>query len=303
VSSIDYINKTDELNGGKSGSSLDGINRNAVDVYNFDDEVMEESNNKTYVVGSWANGEKFSTIWAISQDSGVSVDDIMAANPWIAENNGVYHPGDKIIVPIKSSGIEISQETTSTNENVISTNKSNSDNKTNVVETVDLEIDEIKEEPKKEVIVNNGELKQSVEVPSSVKQTGICRNYTNYSYFYEKLNGGTKQRELADLWDSKGRTNDRGIATLDGNYLVAVSPMFGKVGDKIEVVLEDGSTINCVVADQKGVDATSPYGHHLGNSGVDIIEWESFASKDTIELGDWRNKDVVKINNYGSYEA
>ena len=149
-------------------------------------------------------------------------------------------------------------------------------------------------------IIDERTAENIIDIPSDLRQTGIIPNYTNYAFLYGKWNEGTAQREVSEIWASKGKTSDKGIATIDDNYLVAVSPKFGKAGDEIEVVLEDGTSINCIIADVKGGDAGSEWGHCFGNS-IDIIEWQSLGKQDTIELGDWRGKDVAKIINYGSY--
>jgi len=117
-----------------TNNNLNNVTKNGGTTENVNYE--EELNRKVYVVGSWANGEKFSTIWAISQDSGVSVEDIMAANPWIAENKGIYHPGDKIIVPINSSDV------VSENDNITEVVDILDDNvKEDIVEEIDLDED------------------------------------------------------------------------------------------------------------------------------------------------------------------
>ena len=85
---------------------------------------------------------------------------------------------------------------------------------------------------------------------------------------------------------------------------MAVSPVFGTTGDRIDVVLENGEVIPCIVADQKGVDATNKYGHVLavGNGyGVDIIEWEIVTNKSNVDLSGWNGVKVDKIINYGEY--
>ncbi len=138
-----------------------------------------------------------------------------------------------------------------------------------------------------------------VLIPSSVRQTGLCPNYTPYDRFYGKWNSGTKQKEIADQWGAAGKTSSNGIATLNDRYLVAVSTKFGKVGDNIDVVLEDGQVIQATIADVKGADATSSWGHVMTKSGaVDIIEWEASGAKEDINLGTWKNVKVDKIINY-----
>ncbi len=146
---------------------------------------------------------------------------------------------------------------------------------------------------------SSGESANVVSIPGDVKQTGIIGNNTNYSYYYGKWSKGSQQKKIAEMWNEQGRPNDRGIATLNGRYLVAVSPIFGTNGDIIDVYLEDGTIINCIIGDAKGSDATSQYGHMFGRS-VDVIEWESFGSREDIVLGDWADKNVVQIVNKGS---
>ncbi len=51
---------------------------------------------------------------------------------------------------------------------------------------------------------------------TGVKQTGISRNYTNYTFFYNRWMPNTGQRAVADIWDAIGRPSDRGIATING---------------------------------------------------------------------------------------
>lgn len=161
-------------------------------------------------------------------------------------------------------------------------------------------IDEVIDLPKKEEKIEEETIERIegdvIEIPDNINQSGICKNYTNYSYYYDKWNKTSKQRVIADEWHNAGRTNDRGIATLDGKYLVAMSRVFGNVGDNVIVVLENGESIECIIADAKGTDATNVYGHVL-SSGVDIIEWESFGSQENIDLGSWQAQRVSHVIN------
>lgn len=139
----------------------------------------------------------------------------------------------------------------------------------------------------------------TVVIPSNIRQTGIIKNYTNYSYYYGKWNKGSAQERVAEMWNEAGRKQNNGIATLNGRYLVAVSPIFGTNGDIIDVVLDNGTIIPCIIGDAKGSDATNQYGHVFGSS-VDVIEWESFGSKEDIVIDEWADKNVVQIINKGS---
>lgn len=147
-------------------------------------------------------------------------------------------------------------------------------------------------------------LKKTVVVPTSLAQTGIIRNYTNYTYWYSRWAKNTTQRKLADIWNNKGRKSSRNIATIDSYYLLAMSPKFATTGDIVAIHLENGDIIKAILADAKGSDATSPWGHQFG-SAVDIVEWESVGAGQSgstrIELGTWENKKVVKVDNYGQW--
>ena len=136
------------------------------------------------------------------------------------------------------------------------------------------------------------------------KQAGISTNNTPYDIYFTKWNKNTGQRELADEWDRKGRMSDRGIATIDGRYLVAMTSMFGVVGDNVDVVLKDGTVIPCKIADSKSCndEMSSPYGHMLelpnGELGVDVIEWEIIGSKKDMDISDWQGKGVDYVITY-----
>jgi len=134
-------------------------------------------------------------------------------------------------------------------------------------------------------------------IPANIPQTGIIKNYTNYNYFYGKWSKGSAQRNLSEVWNAAGRTSDRGIATLNNRYLVAVSPTFGKVGDNIDVCLDNGVIIPCTIADAKGADAKSKWGHTFGKA-VDVIEWESMGNQSVINTDGWQGHRVDRIVNY-----
>lgn len=145
---------------------------------------------------------------------------------------------------------------------------------------------------------------RTISIPSSVRQSGIIPNYTSYTKYYPRWSRGTNQRKLADLWNTKRRTASRGIATINGNYLVAMSPIFGTCGDMCRINLEGGTSFTVVLGDSKGKDAGSQWGHILGG-GVDIIEWESVVSQSELQanLQSWGiyHKKVSSVINYGSF--
>ena len=155
-------------------------------------------------------------------------------------------------------------------------------------------------------------MKKSVKVPASVPQSGISTNSTNYVYWYSKF--VSPCRRVADEWDRLGRKSSRGIATIAGYYLCALSPVFGNTGDIVRVILKDGTAIGCIMADVKGSDKTNTYGHNIAGKGqppqIDIVEWYIIGKKGTssvmpeklhLKISEWRHKKVDRIENYGSY--
>lgn len=145
----------------------------------------------------------------------------------------------------------------------------------------------------------------AVDVPSSVRQSGIIANYTSYTQFYGRWARGTNQRKLSEVWGSQGKPSNYYVATISGYYLIALSPRFGRCGDIVSVVLEDDSYFNAIIGDEKGSDAQSSWGHVLGGK-VDIVEWEANGRDQSLlraglRQAGWLGKKVKKIINYGSY--
>lgn len=150
----------------------------------------------------------------------------------------------------------------------------------------------------------------TITVPASVRQSGITGNYTNYTYMYGRWARSTIQYQLAEMWAKQGKPSSRNIATISGYYLAAVAPKFGTTGDVISVYLENGQQFSCILADAKGADAQSPYGHVFGDGTVDIIEWEKagtpYSNVDNatkIDLTNWQGVKVSKISNRGRFKG
>ena len=70
-------------------------------------------------------------------------------------------------------------------------------------------------------------------------------------------------------------------------YLIAVKPIYGTTGDKVSVVLADGTVINCVIADIKanenGITGAAIYGHNSGNR-INIIEFEAVGGTNSVYI-------------------
>ncbi len=142
---------------------------------------------------------------------------------------------------------------------------------------------------------------KTTEIPSNISQTGIIANLTQR---YGTRGWAYDQKKLADAYKAAGSQQDGNMATINGRYLVAVSPKFGKVGDNIDIQLANGKVIPAVIADVKGSDAQSNWGHVLGGA-VDVVEWEingTSQSELASNLKDkgWYGSKVTSITNTGS---
>lgn len=147
----------------------------------------------------------------------------------------------------------------------------------------------------------------TVSVPESVAQTGIIKDYTNYSYFFGRWKKYSTQKTIADLWGNNGKQGKNGIATINGYYLIALRPVFGSVGDAVSVVLEDGARFNAIIADEKGDDAGNQWGH-VYSGAVSIVEFESLGNSEAnngaqLNIGQWTGKKVTAIINGGRYSG
>lgn len=107
--------------------------------------------------------------------------------------------------------------------------------------------------------------------------TGTVPEKYGTAMTYEKYNiswaSGTRQAKLHAAWEKAGSTFDKdGFATIGGRYIIACTPKFGKVGDKIDWVLKNGQVIHTVMGDQKNMKDKNcnEWGHDFGKSMVEF---------------------------------
>lgn len=148
----------------------------------------------------------------------------------------------------------------------------------------------------------------TVVVPANVNQSGISANYCNYTYLFHVWGETTVQHQIAMLWDQQGRPSNRGIATVSGHYLIAMTPIFGTTGDLLTITLEDNTKFTAIMGDSKGPDADTKWGHLL-TSGIDVVEWEKIGPSGTnisnvkIDLTGWKGKKVYSVTNHGKFSG
>lgn len=157
----------------------------------------------------------------------------------------------------------------------------------------------------------------TVNIPSNMSQSGYT--VTGYDQWIKSGKEmvwaqGTNQRALSEVWKSQGSNFKDGIAVVnvDGQYryLIATTSKYGNVGDCVTVNFQNGTSIPCIIADQKssGDSNYSEYGHMYGNQ-VNILEFEVERSKyqqsgnpNTSGWGlEWDSSSpVISIDNNGS---
>ena len=107
-------------------------------------------------------------------------------------------------------------------------------------------------------------------------QITIPEEFGNGGYtvtVYDDFNWVYNQGKVYDAWTSAGSVYTDGIATIDGRFLIACTETFGKVGDKIDFYLDDGTVIPSIIADIKssGDAGYNKWGH---NNGQNVLEFE-----------------------------
>ena len=67
--------------------------------------------------------------------------------------------------------------------------------------------------------------------------------------------------------------DEEGFGRINGRYVIACTTTFGKVGDKVDFFLEDGTKIPCIIADIKNPNdpGCNEWGHENGQT---IVEFE-----------------------------
>ena len=76
------------------------------------------------------------------------------------------------------------------------------------------------------------------------------------------------------LRERSGEHYDRhGFAVVDGRYVIACTTTFGKVGDHIDFVLDNGRVIHAIMGDEKNQsdDGCTRWGHDNGHSVVEFV--------------------------------
>lgn len=127
-----------------------------------------------------------------------------------------------------------------------------------------------------EVSSNRANSDDMCETSSGVGEITIPTEFGNGGFTvteYDIFNWAYNQGKVYKKWANAGGVFDNGIATYQGRYLIACTETFGKVGDKVDFFLEDGTKIPAIIADIKssGDAGYNKWGH---NNGQNVLEFE-----------------------------
>lgn len=99
---------------------------------------------------------------------------------------------------------------------------------------------------------------------------GTAKTFENYDRSWLS---SAPEGKLHAVWVKKGSKFDsEGFARLDGRYIIACTDKYGKVGDKIDFTLTDGTVIRCIKGDTKNQNdaGCNEWGH---DNGLSVIEF------------------------------
>ena len=162
----------------------------------------------------------------------------------------------------------------------------------------------------------------TTNIPDSISQSGYTVTCYGEGGWYlgggsraTSIAGGTNQKAVHEEWLGDGARYKDGIAVMniDGvdHYLVATTSTLGSVGDCINVNLQNGQTIPCVVADAKSPNDSNytEYGHANSSGSINILEFEvdrnKYNSSGNPQTSTWglewdSSSNVSSVDNYGS---
>ncbi|MCF0146182.1 MAG: hypothetical protein HUJ73_06300 [Eubacterium sp.] len=112
--------------------------------------------------------------------------------------------------------------------------------------------------------------------------------------------------EVWKLWWSYGSGYSENVAVIDTMYLIACAQTYGKIGDFVTFYLDDGTALNCILADVKSTEDPhyTTYGHIIEDQ-IDVIEAET---NENINPGVegcvpwWGGHRVVSCVNHGTFQ-
>ena len=123
---------------------------------------------------------------------------------------------------------------------------------------------------------------------------------------YYECAEGSDQYEVDKLWHQEGTQDEKGFQKLYGRYLIACTDTFGKVGDKIDFYMSDGTVLECIIYDLKSQEKAfydqnpaDKWGHHHGQVVMEFVGAYTIGTNPYKALG-LRYEHTVKAIRYGN---
>ena len=103
--------------------------------------------------------------------------------------------------------------------------------------------------------------------------------------------------------------DENGFGKVGNRYAVAMKPYYGKIGDYIDVVQNDGIEYHCIIVDYKGMENKeedgwlATYAHGMNDIIEFVVDKESWYSTDKTvkQYHPEFSRNISKIYNVGSY--
>ena len=174
--------------------------------------------------------------------------------------------------------------------------KATVDSLKNEKESLINEIDELKKE-RDAVAVNATPVYDDTVVDCYVPEgKGKPKSFMGY---YQKWDRGTRQQIFHDSVAYDIRFDENGFCKLGERFFVAMKPYYGEVGDCIDVYLDTGEMIPCIIGDNKGSENDDLYVHHDGSIIEFMVDTSIFTR--VIDVRPEFCHVITSIKNLGQY--
>lgn len=139
-------------------------------------------------------------------------------------------------------------------------------------------------------------------VPDNV---GKCHPYMAWQLISDPTTEQFQLRMEAESYD------EHDFGKIDNRYAVAVKPYYGKIGDYLDVIQEDGTIIPCIVAEYKGnenvdIDGEMAIYYHKDKDVVEFIVnqnawYGADPERHVLDYHPEWNQNILVIYNVGNY--
>lgn len=151
-------------------------------------------------------------------------------------------------------------------------------------------------------IINHTSRIGGKHVPRNV---GNCHPYMAWQLISDPTTEQYRLRMEAENYD------EHDFGKIDDRYAVAVKPYYGKIGDYLDVIQEDGTIIPCIIAEYKGdenvdIDGAMATYYHKDKDVVEFIVnqnawYDADPERHVLDYHPEWNQNILVIYNVGNY--